>query len=346
MPANVAGEIGGLWLWIGFALVISVMLAVDLGLHRRDDHEPSTRESLTWTAVWIGLALLFNLFLWIEFGSAKALEFFTGFVLEKAMSVDNLFVFLVLFTYFAVPKVQQHRVLFWGVVGAVAMRAIFIFAALALIDRFAWILVLLGIVLLLTGIKMLRHDNVEVQPEQNPMLRLFRRFVPMTSGYEGRHFLVRRDGRWLATPLALVLVVVETTDVAFAIDSIPAIIGITQDRFIVFTSNIFAILGLRALYFVLAGVMHQFRFLGKGLGLTLVFIAIKMLGHDAIHIPVWASLGVIALLVGGAVGLSVILPPPAPAQAGPEPRHETPTGPEPVPTAPGAAPAAEPTKPA
>ncbi|MBI4579528.1 MAG: TerC family protein [Planctomycetes bacterium] len=286
------------------------MLALDLGVFHRREHEVRMREALIWSFVWIALALLFNLWIYHEFGAVKGLEFLTGYLLEKAMSVDNLFVFLVIFTYFAVPKSFQHRVLFWGVLGALGMRAAFIFVGLALIQMFDWVILVLGLVLLVTGVKMLRHQGVQVQPEQNPVLRFFRRFVPVTAEYHGTHFTVVTDGHRFATPLALVLIVIETTDLAFAIDSIPAIIGITTDPFIVFTSNIFAILGLRALYFVLAGLMDKFHYLSVGLGLTLVFIAVKMLIHDWVPIPVSLSLGVIGLFVGGAMVVSLLKPQP------------------------------------
>lgn len=309
-------SIGNPWTWTAFLGLVFVMLALDLGIFHRRDHEIRMREALIWSAVWIALSLAFTAWIWLANGAEHALMFLTGYFLEKAMSVDNLFVFLVIFTYFAVPKDLQHRVLFWGVLGALAMRAAFIFLGLALIQAFSWVVLVLGVLLLVTGIKMLRHESVEVEPERNPVLRLFRRLVPTTGGYHGHHFTVVQDGRRMATPLALVLVVIETTDLAFAIDSIPAIIGITQDPFLVFTSNIFAILGLRSLYFVLAGVMDKFRLLGKGLGLTLVFIGIKMLVHDYYDVPTWVSLAAIGLLVGGAMLLSVLLPgAPAPAVA-------------------------------
>ncbi len=310
-------ELGDPILWTVFSVLVLVMLALDLGVFHRKEHEVGMREALTWSVVWIGLALGFNLWIWFRLGSVKGVEFFTGYFLEKAMSVDNLFVFLIIFTYFSVPKPFQHRVLFWGVVGALVMRAAFIFLGLALIQRFDWVIYLLGLVLLITGLKMLRHESVEVQPERNPVLRLFRRLIPCTTEYHGNHFTVKEGGRRYATPLALVLIVIETTDLAFAIDSIPAIIGITRDPFIVFSSNIFAILGLRALYFVLAGIMDKFRYLSVGLGLTLVFIAAKMLIHGWVHVPVSISLGVIGSLIGGSMVVSVLrAPDPTPIGTG------------------------------
>ncbi len=309
MPPPVE-SIGSPTLWAAFSAFILFMLALDLGVFHRKEHEIGMREAILWSIAWVVLSLLFNLWIAVEFGSAKGLEFLTGYFLEKAMSVDNLFVFLVIFTYFAVPKPFQHRVLFWGVLGALGMRAAFIFLGLALIQLFDWVIIVLGVVLFVTGVKMLRHQGVEVQPDQNPVLRFFRRFVPVTPEYHGTRFFVVQEGRRYATPLALVLIVIETTDLAFAIDSIPAIIGITRDPFIVFTSNIFAILGLRSLYFVLAGLMDKFHYLSVGLGLTLIFIAVKMLIHDWVHIPVLLSLAAISLLVGGSMAVSLMRPQP------------------------------------
>ncbi|MDO9693929.1 MAG: TerC family protein [Candidatus Latescibacteria bacterium] len=302
--------VGSPALWAGFIGFVLVMLAVDLGVFNRRAHEIRMREALVWSVVWITLSLLFGVWIWHHFGAVRGLEFFTGYLLEKALSVDNLFVFIVLFSYFAVPVKLQHRVLFWGILGALVMRAIFILAGAALIHRFHWIIFVFGVFLIFTGIKLLRHRGGEMHPERNPVLRVFRRLVPLTTDYRGARFFVREGGRWLATPLLMVLVVVEATDIVFAVDSIPAIFAITTDPFIVFTSNIFAILGLRSLYFLLAGMMGRFRYLKVGLGLVLVFVGIKMLIADVVELPVVVSLGVIATLLGGSIAASQLRPVP------------------------------------
>src|SRR6185369_11805910 len=245
------------------------MLAVDLGVVHRKEHRIGLREAVVWSFLWTVLALLFNAWIYQRYGSKPGLEFFTGYVIERSLSFDNIFVFVVLFNYFAVPAKLQHRVLFWGILGALLSRGLFIALGTALLTRFEWLMLVFGAFLVYTGIKILRGDESEVHPEKNPVLRLFQRFVPLTSEYHGKKFFVRLDGRLLATPLMLVLVVVEATDVIFAVDSIPAVFGVTRDPFIVFTSNIFAILGLRALYFLLAGLMHKFHYLSYGLGLVL-----------------------------------------------------------------------------
>jgi len=294
-------------LWAGFTLFVLGMLALDLGVFHRKAHGVTIREALIWSGVWIGLALIFNLGVYHWFGEEKALEFLTGYLIEKALSVDNLFVFLVLFSYFAVPRDDQHRVLFWGVIGALVMRAAFIAAGAALIARFHWILYGFGALLVLTGIKLLAKQDNEVHPERNPVVRLFRRFVPSTSQYRGHHFVVRENGRLLATPLLLVLAVVEATDLIFAVDSIPAVFAITTDPFIVYTSNIFAILGLRSLFFLLAGVMGRFRYLKVGLALVLTFVGVKMLIMDWWKIPIGVSLGTVAALIGGSVVASLVV---------------------------------------
>lgn len=312
--------IGTPLLWGLFIAFILGMLALDLGVFHRREHRVDTREATIWTLVWIALSLAFNLWVYLRFGPQHGLEFFTGYVIEKALSVDNIFVFIVIFRYFAVKPEHQHRVLFWGILGALLLRGIFIAAGTALLARFDWIIFVFGAFLVYTGFKILRSQETEVHPDRNPLLKLFRRFVPMTSDYRGKHFFVREGGRLLATPLLLVLVVVEATDVVFAVDSIPAIFGITHDPFIVFTSNIFAILGLRALYFLLAGLMHKFRYLSFGLGLVLVFIGVKMLIHDWFEIPITASLGVVAFLLGGSIALSLLRP--APPETVPDPLHE------------------------
>jgi tellurite resistance protein TerC len=299
-------SIGTPALWIGFTVFVLAMLALDLGVFHRKEHAVSPREALVWTLVWVGLALVFNAGVYYWFGTERALQFLTGYLIEKALSVDNLFVFLVLFTYFAVPAGLQHRVLFWGILGALVMRAGFILAGAALIQQFHWVMYLFGAFLVVTGIKLLAHNEEEVHPERNPVLRLFRRLVPAVSDYRGTRFVVKEAGRWYATPLLMVLVVVEATDIVFAIDSIPAIFAITDDPFIIFTSNIFAILGLRALYFLLAGMLGRFYYLKIGLGLVLAFVGAKMLLADLYKIPVAASLAVVATLLGGSIVASLL----------------------------------------
>lgn len=295
-------------LWIGFNLFVLALLALDLGVFHRKAHEVSVREALVWTLVWVGLALAFNSGIYYWFGSERALEFLTGYVIEKALSVDNLFVFLVIFSYFAVPAVLQHRVLFWGILGALVMRALFIVLGATLLQAFHWIIYLFGGFLIITGIKLLLQRESAAHPERNIVLRVFRRLVPITRDYHGTRFYVKEDGRWLATPLLMVLVLVEATDVVFAVDSIPAIFAITKDPFIVFTSNIFAILGLRSLYFLLAGMMGRFHYLKVGLALVLAFVGTKMLLVDVYKIPILVSLCVIVMLLAGSVVISLLRP--------------------------------------
>lgn len=289
--------IGSPALWIGFTGFVLAMLALDLGVFHRKEHSVSMREAAIWSTVWVALALLFNAGIWMWYGPQPALEFFTGYVVEKSLSVDNLFVFLMIFGYFAVPAAYQHRVLFWGILGALVMRAVFIVAGSVLLERFHWIVYVFGALLVLTGIKMLRSHR-DMDPDKNPIVRLFRRFVPITNEYRGKSFLVRENGRWLATPLLLVLVAVEASDLLFAVDSIPAIFAITRDPFLVFTSNIFALLGLRSLYFLLAGVIARFAYLKVGLAVVLVFVGCKMLLADVYKFPITLSLGIIASVLG------------------------------------------------
>jgi tellurite resistance protein TerC len=317
-------------LWIGFTVFVVAMLVLDLSVFHRRAHEVRMREALIWTGVWVGLALLFNLGVYLWFGGEKGLEFLTGYLIEKALSVDNIFVFLVIFAYFRVPGALQHRVLFWGILGALVTRAIFILLGAALLHRFHWVVYIFGAFLVFTGIKLLFQGESEVHPERNPMLRLFARLVPSVSDYRGARFSVVEAGRRYATPLLAVLVVVETTDVVFAVDSIPAIFAVTRDPFIVYTSNIFAILGLRALFFVLAGTMNKFHYLQVGLGLVLAFVGVKMLLADVYKVPVGLSLGVIATLLAGSMVASLLSPPvepplPHPADdADPVPRSTEP----------------------
>jgi tellurite resistance protein TerC len=292
------------WAWVAVIAFIVAMLAVDLLFHR-DAHAISTRVALTWSAVWIAIALLFGGVLWATLGSDAAGTYYAGWLIEKSLSVDNLFVFALLFSFFAVPVEFQHRVLFWGVLGALLFRAAFIFAGAALVDTFHWMTYLFGGFLVFTGIKLLRSSEMSVSPDRNPVLRLMRRRVRMTREFEGPRFVVRKSNLWWATPLLAVLIVVETTDVLFAVDSIPAIFAVTTNTFIVFTSNAFAILGLRALYFLLVGVLGRFHYLKVGLAAVLVFVGAKMLANDVFHMPIWASLLVITLLIGGSVVVSL-----------------------------------------
>jgi len=285
-----------------FNIFILSMLALDLGIVQKRAHFPSMKEALGWTVVWVCLAILFGLFIWYERGSNKALEFYTGYVVEEALSVDNVFVFIVIFSFFSVPKHAQHKVLFWGILGAIIFRATFIVAGAALISQFHWILYLLGAFLVFTAIKLAVQKETEVHPEHNPLIRFARKILPVTKDYEGEKFLVRQKGKRYMTPLLLVLLMIESTDIAFATDSIPAIFAITQDTFIIYTSNIFAILGLRSLYFVVAGFMKQFKYLKYGLSLVLGFIGIKML------VEPWYKVSIIISLVAifGIITISIV----------------------------------------
>jgi tellurite resistance protein TerC len=309
------------WLWIGFNLFVLAMLAIDLGVFHRKSHTVGFREALGWTIAWITLALCFNLGVWHYAGSAKALEFFTGYVIEYSLSADNVFVFALLFSYFAVPAKYQHKVLFWGILGALVMRFAMIGLGAALIAKFSWILYVFGAFLIVTGLKMILKREEEIHPERNPLVRLFKRFMPVTSDFRGDRFFVRENGVRLATPLFVVLLLVEFTDVIFAVDSIPAIFAVTTDPFIVYTSNVFAILGLRSLYFALAGVMDKFHYLKTGLGVVLTFVGVKMLlGHTAYKIDTLVSLGVIVTILTAAVAASLLWPKKA-ATALPDPTH-------------------------
>ena len=298
-----------LWLWIGFNVFVLVMLALDLGVFHRKAHVVSLKESLSWTVVWIALAMVFNLGVWHYSGSQRALEFFTGYLIEKSLSVDNVFVFALLFSYFAVPSVYQHKVLFWGILGALIMRAIMIALGAVLITKFAWIIYVFGGFLILTGIKMIVKREEEIHPERNPVVRWFKKLMPVTPDYRGDKFFVRENGVRMATPLFVVLLLVELSDVIFAVDSIPAIFAVTTDPFIVYTSNVFAILGLRSLYFALAGVMDKFHYLKIGLGVVLTFVGVKMiLAHTAWKIDTLVSLAVILIILATSVVLSLIRP--------------------------------------
>jgi tellurite resistance protein TerC len=319
-------SIGSPLLWVGFTALVIFLLVLDLAVFHKQAHEVGAKEALGWSVFWISLALVFNLGVWHWFGKERALEFLTGYLIEKALSVDNLFVFIVIFSYFRVPGAFQHRVLFWGILGALIMRAIFILIGAVLLETFHWIVFVFGGFLIFTGFKIITQQETEVHPERNIMVKLFRRMVPMVTEYDSDHFTVIKDGRRFATPLLLVLLVIETTDVVFAVDSIPAIFAITRDPFIVYTSNIFAILGLRALYFLLARVMNKFHYLKVGLGLVLAFVGVKMLISDHYHMPIWLSLAVIAGVLGLSILASLMWKPMEPPLPGPA--HE-PFPPEP-----------------
>jgi tellurite resistance protein TerC len=308
-------SIGSPALWVGFTLFILAMLALDLGVFHREAHVVEFREALRWSVVWVGLALVFNLVVYLWFGPERGLEFLTGYLIEKALSIDNVFVIMVIFSFFAVPAAYQHRVLFWGIFGALVMRAVFIFAGAALLRRFHWMIYVFGGFLVITGLKLLLQRGDELHPEKNPIYRLFTKLVPAVPDYRGANFTVVENGRRYATPLLAVLVLVEATDLVFAVDSIPAIFAVTTDPFIVYTSNIFAILGLRALYFVLAGVIDKFHYLKIGLALVLCFVGAKMLIMDFYKIPIGASLGVVATLLFGSMAASLVWPRPEPLPA-------------------------------
>ena len=286
-----------LFLWIAFNVFVLGMLALDLGVFHRKAHAVSIKEASIWSWVWIALAMAFNLGIYFAWGQEKALEFLTGYVIEKSLSVDNLFVFLMIFQYFNTPIEYQHRVLFWGILGALILRAVFIAAGSALLANFPWMIYVFGGFLVITGIKMYLQGDEKIEPEKNPVVRMFERLVPVSRSYDGQKFFVRRDGKTHATLLMLVLIVVETTDVIFAVDSIPAIFAITQDPFIVYTSNVFAILGLRALYFMLARVMEMFTYLKVGLSVVLCFVGAKMMLVDIYKIPIGVSLSVIGAVL-------------------------------------------------
>lgn len=343
-----------IWMWGGFTAFVLLMLSVDLGIFHRKAHEVSMREALTWSAVWIGLALLFNLGVWLgwdRFSPADtaydrhdaAMAFFAGYLVEKALSVDNIFVFLMVFTYFQVPRKYQHRVLFYGILGALVFRAAFIALGAAVLERFFWTMILFGLFLIVTGVKMMVVHDKQIHPERNPVLRLFKRMVPVTSDYVGQNFITRIDGRLWATPLLVTLLFVEMTDILFAVDSIPAIFAITSDPFIVFTSNVFAILGLRALFFALAGLVQLFYYLSYGLAFVLIFVGGKMLYNyfEKVVAPEWGkfpveiSLAVIAAILTASIAASLLWPPAhkkkLPTAPGTPPNPDLAGGPPPTP---------------
>jgi tellurite resistance protein TerC len=291
-------------MWGVFGVVVVTALALDLFVFHREAHEVRFREAAVWVAIWMSLATAFGFWTWYEAGAERGLEFFAGYLIEQALSVDNIFVFIIIFKYFGTPPEYRHRVLFWGILGAVLLRGLFVILGVALISQFRWVLYVFGVFLVYTGIKILRHSEMEMDPEQNPAIRFLQRHLRIVNRHEGQKFLVRQDGKLWATPLLVVLLVIEATDVVFAVDSIPAIFGVTDDPFIIFTSNIFAVLGLRALYFVLHGLMSKFDFLHYGLGLVLAFVGVKMLASEWVHIPIQWSLGVIVALLGGSILIS------------------------------------------
>jgi tellurite resistance protein TerC len=293
--------------WVLFNVFVVVMLVLDLGVFHRRAHSVKFREALAWSIMWIALAGVFAVLVYFWHGRGATLEFVTGYVIELSLSVDNLFVFLLIFRYFHVPPVHQHKVLFWGILGALVMRGIFILLGVGLIRRFEWIIYFFGALLVYSGIKLFRQEEMEIHPEKNPVLRVFRRWMPVTENYEGGKFFVRRPGLY-ATPLLIVLLVVETTDLLFAVDSIPAILAITLDAFIVYTSNVFAILGLRSMYFALAGMMEVFHYLHYGLSIVLIFVGAKMLVSHYYHMPTELALGVVAGVLLISVLASVVHP--------------------------------------
>ena len=292
-------------LWVGFNVFVLIMLALDLGVFHRKNHEVSVKEALTWTAVWITLALTFNGFIYYRFGEELAVQFLTGYLIEKSLSVDNIFVIILIFSYFHVPAAYQHKVLFLGILGALVMRVIFIFAGIELIHRFHWLIYIFGGFLIITGIRMLFTSDTKIDPEKNFFVRMVRKVMPVTNDYVDDKFFTRVDGALWATPLFLALVVIEATDLIFAVDSIPAILAISEEPFIVYTSNAFAILGLRSLYFALAGIEKYFKYLKYGLALVLVFVGSKMAMSHLIKIPVEISLLVIAVILGVSMVASV-----------------------------------------
>ena len=303
-----AESIGSPWLWAGFTVFVLLLLTLDLGIFHRRPHAISVREAALWTAGWVSLAAVFNIGVYLTAGSERGLEFTAGYLVELALSVDNMFVFALIFGWFAVPKAYQHRVLFWGILGALVMRLIFILLGSALLESFHWIIYFFGAFLIYTGFKILRERETHVDPEANLALRLLRRVMPVSSEYHGQRFTIVEAGKRVATPLLAVLVLIEATDLVFALDSVPAIFAITNDPFIVYTSNVFAILGLRSLYFLLAGIMDSFRYLKVGLGAVLMFVGGKMALTDVYHMPIALSLGVIVALIGGSILLSLLRP--------------------------------------
>jgi len=301
-------SVGGAGTWLLFAAIVFAVLAIDLFLVNRKAGVVSLRSAGTWVAIWVALGIAFNGFVWASFGTQTALQFTQAWLLEYALSIDNVFVFIVIFSYFKVPAAYQRRVLFWGILGAIATRGVFVMGGAALITHFHWVMYLLGAFLVFTSFRLLRHDDDEIDPSTNPVLRLFRRVVPLSDDYDGSRFVTHQNGRLVATPLLAVLVVIEASDVVFAVDSIPACFGVTTDVFVVYTSNIFAILGLRSLFFLVSGLMSALRYLKFGVALILGFVGLKILIAPLWAVPVWLSLGVIVALLGGCTVASLMVP--------------------------------------
>ncbi|MFB1482209.1 TerC family protein [Corallococcus sp. RDP092CA] len=323
-------SIGSPLMWGGFIAFVFAMLALDLGVFHRKAHTVSFKEAGAWSAVWVSLALTFNGLLWWRYGAGPGMEFLTGYLIEKSLSVDNIFVFVVIFSTMKVPALYQHRVLFWGILSALVLRAAMIFAGVAMLERFHWLIYVFGVFLILTGLKLFIQRNQEEHPEDGWLMRTARRVIPSTPHFNGQHFLTVENGRRLATPLLMALMLVEASDVLFALDSIPAIFAVTRDPFIVFTSNIFAILGLRSLFFLMAGAMEKFTYLKVGLSGVLVFVGAKMALVDVVHLSPAISLGVIALVLGASIVASLVkakhTPPQAPTgEASPAAPRDTPT---------------------
>jgi len=297
-----------IYFWIGFHIFIFLMLGLDLGVFHKKTHKVPIKEAVVWFTVWVILALLFNLFVFFEFGKAKALEFFTGYLIEKSLSVDNIFVFILIFSYFSVKDQYQHKILFWGIIGALIMRGIFIFTGVALINRFHWIVIIFGAFLVYSGIKMLLHKDAEVDPDKNTLVRFFRKYFPVSETQHGDRLFIRQNGRLFATPLFVVLLVIESSDLIFAVDSIPAILAISKDTFIVYTSNIFAILGLRSLYFAVSGIMKYFRYLRVGLAFVLSFVGLKMLAsYFEFEVTTLLSLSIIIIILLVSILASILI---------------------------------------
>jgi tellurite resistance protein TerC len=299
---------GTVILWTAFNVFVLGMLALDLGVFHRKSQEITVRDALVWTGVWITLAMCFNLFVYFYFGKAQAIEFFTGYIIEKSLSVDNIFVIMLIFSYFQVPTSYQHKVLFWGILGALVMRVIFIFAGIELIHRFHWVIYIFGGFLIITGIRMVVAGETKIEPDKNPLVKLLRKVFPVTASFEGDKFFVKRNSKLWATPLFVVVILIETTDLIFAVDSIPAILAITDDPFIVYTSNVFAILGLRSLYFAISGIEKYFHYLKFGLATILVFVGTKMCLTDYYKVPVEISLTVIVSVLALSILASVMFP--------------------------------------
>jgi tellurite resistance protein TerC len=295
-------------LWAAFNVFVLAMLALDLGVFHKRSEEITVRNALVWTGIWITLAMCFNFFVYLYFGKEESIEFFTGYIIEKSLSVDNIFVIIMIFSYFQVPSTYQHKVLFWGIIGALVMRLIFILAGIELIQQFHWLIYIFGGFLIVTGIRMVVVGETKIQPEKNPLVKLIRKIFPIARSFEGDNFFVRRDSKLWATPLFVVVILIETTDLIFAVDSIPAILAITDDPFIVYTSNVFAILGLRSLYFALSGIEKYFHYLKYGLAAILVFVGAKMCLADYYKIPIEISLIVIVSLLIVAILASVAFP--------------------------------------